>query len=348
MKQKALYVVMTLGCLLFTTTSFGAHGFAWSDKANFSGTRDLTGQYNYNSSGSSIKVTYQSTGSYLISFEGLGKRFSYRGGHVQVSSYGSNKAYCKVDGWNRFQKMNVLVSCYNALGNKIDSQFTVSVRNPEENQLSYAYAYGNEPEDSEYMSEGKYTKTPGDDVSIKRTAQGQYTAVFKGLSSYLFGGGHVQVTAVGDDSKSCQVKSWHEVGPDLQTHIRCFSPNGTAEDSKFLVHVTAQALHEEDNMKAAYAWASNPSSSSYTAHSHYSSPSASIERSSQGKYKVTLNSIVGFGKSNVHVSSYGSSFAHCKVHYWYPHSGKASAHVFCFDKNGMYKDSNFVVRLVHK
>ena len=74
--------------IFFSKISFSHHGFAWSDQATFSGTKNLASQYNYNSSGSSIKVTYQSTGRYLVQFDDLGDNFSFHGGHVQVTAYG--------------------------------------------------------------------------------------------------------------------------------------------------------------------------------------------------------------------------------------------------------------------
>ena len=347
MSQKFFPSFILVVFVFISNFALAAHGFAWSDKANFTGTRDLVGQYNYNSSGSSIKVTYQSTGSYLIRFEGLG---SYRlnGGHVQVTSYGSNKTYCKVEGWNRFRKMNVAVSCYNTLGSKVDSQFTVSVRNPEESFVSYAYTYADEATESEYIAENKYTKTPGSDVLIRRNSIGDYVALFRGLSSYLTKGGHAQVTAVGTNNYSCQVKSWYKVGDDLQVNVKCFSSEGQVVDSRFLLHFTAQNLHNEDNMSAAYVWGSKPSTSDYSAHSHYSSPVAEIKRLGLGKYKVSFNPIVGFGKSNVQVSTYGSDFAHCKVHYWSDYGSKLSANVSCFKQDGSFADRKFVLRLIHK
>ena len=349
MKCRSFFSFLTFSFLFLSQSAFSSavHGIAWSDKATFAGTRNLSGQYNYNSSGSSLKVTYQSTGSYLVSFEGLGS-YSLRGGHVQVTAYGSGKTYCKVSGWNRFRKMNVGVACYNSAGNKTDSQFTISVRNPEESEASYAYTYANEDDHDEYRAESKYTETPGTGVLIKRNSEGFYSVNFEGLSAYLFKGGHVQVTAAGSDNHACQVKSWHKVGTTLQTHVKCFKPNGLAADTKFFVHVTTQTFHGDDSMWAAYAWASNPGASNYTAHSHYSEPTTQIQRTETGTYKVTFDSITGFGKSNIHVSNYGDDFAHCKVNYWSYQNNKVTTKLFCFGQNGALKDSKLVVRLIYK
>lgn len=347
MKFFSFFVSFILGSLLFSQTALSGHGFAWSDKATFSGTRNLVGQYNYNSSGSSIKVTYKSTGHYFVQFEGLG---SYRlhGGHVQVSAYGSGKSYCKVDSWNRFRKMNVTVACYNAAGGRVDSQFTISVRNEGDSEPSFAYSYADEESDSEYTAESKYTKTPGTSVTMKRSSQGEYTAIFKGLSAYLFEGGHVQVTAAGSNNHDCRVKSWHKVGTDLQAHVICSAPGGEKRDTRFLVHVTSQTFHGDDNMRAAYAWGSRPTTGTYTAHNHYSNPTTLIKRSSTGVYTVSFDGVSGYGKSNAQASSYGNDFTHCKVRYWYPQAGGTSVVLNCFDQNGFLKDSKFVVRFIYR
>ncbi len=334
--------------IFFSKISFCHHGFAWSDQATFAGTKNLASQYNYNSSGSSIKVTYQSTGRYLVQFDDLGDNFSFHGGHVQVTAYGSNKSYCKVADWNRFRKINVTVACFNSLGESLDSQFTISVRNPESNDPSYAYTYADEPNETEYTTESKYTRTPGNQVVIKKISTGSYTATFKGLSAYLFEGAHVQVTTAGDNSHSCQIKSWYKVATDLQTNISCFTTNGSPVNTPFLIHVTAQTFHGEDSMWTAYAWGSSPTTASYIANSYYTKPAATINRSAVGVYKVNFTGVSTFGKSNVQVSTYGNDFTHCKVHYWSQAGSITSTVVNCFDQYGFFKDSLFVVRLVYK
>lgn len=348
MKIASFLYPVFFALLFFSKTCFSHHGFAWSDQSNFSGTKELTGQYNYNSSGSSIKVTYQSKGRYLVKFDDLGDNFSLNGGHVQVTAYGSSKSYCKVLDWNRLRKINVTVGCFNVLGENVDSQFTISVRNQDNNEASYAYTYADEPNDTEYTAENKYTRTPGDKVVIKKITTGSYTTTFKGLSPYLLEGAHVQVTAAGDNAHSCQIKSWYKVATDLQTNISCFNTNGSPVNTPFLVHVTTQTFHGDDNVWTAYAWASNPTTASYTANSYYAKPAATITRNAVGVYKVNFTGVSTFSKSNVQVSTYGNDFTHCKVHYWSQIGSNTSTVVNCFDQHGFSKDSMFVVRLVYK
>ena len=97
-----------------------------------------------------------------------------------------------------------------------------------------------------------------------------------------------------------------------------------------------------------YAWATQPSSPSYTpsaSHSYNSGGGAiQITRRAPGLYTVTFNGLGGrlLDGGNVQVTAYGSSNSQCKVENW----GRESVAVRCFSPSGTLVDSYFVVMFV--
>lgn len=96
--------------------------FAWAGRP---GTAKYTAPpaYAHNPSGRPIEITRKAAGQYEVRFEGLAQ--PARGGHVQVSAYGSGPEHCKVVRWvPKEQDLSIAVRCFSGQ-RPADSAFTV-------------------------------------------------------------------------------------------------------------------------------------------------------------------------------------------------------------------------------
>ena len=77
--------------------------------------------------------------------------------------------------------------------------------------------------------------------SVTKNALGLYTVTCRGVGGgALFGGsgfwgagGHVQVTAYGNNPNYCKVNSWFTGGADFSASVSCWNPAGARVDSLF-------------------------------------------------------------------------------------------------------------------
>ena len=101
--------------------------YAWADQSKIASYTPST-IYSYNSSGGAITATRSDTGSYNMTFEGLGGN-SQSGRHVQVTSYGKGNTQCKVLNWDSSgADFSVNVRCYDGVtGKPADSMYTILV-----------------------------------------------------------------------------------------------------------------------------------------------------------------------------------------------------------------------------
>jgi subtilisin len=101
--------------------------------------------------------------------------------------------------------------------------------------------------------------------------------------------------------------------------------------------------------KRCYAWANNPTASSYTPSTTYSYNSSgqgiSITRSGTGSYSVRCDGIGGDGKAGGHVqvTAYGFDTHSCKVRYWSSYGKDFVANVACYAVNGGARDARFTI-----
>ena len=105
--------------------------------------------------------------------------------------------------------------------------------------------------------------------------------------------------------------------------------------------------------RVGYAWANNPSSSSYTPSTLYSFNSSgggtTITRSATGVYQVTFTGLGSNGTEGGHVqvTSYGSGNSHCKVRSWDSTGADFVVNVRCFDGGaGAAADSQYDVQVI--
>jgi hypothetical protein len=124
--------------------------------------------------------------------------------------------------------------------------------------------------------------------------------------------------------------------------------------------VTATGAHAgpPQDIGAAYVWADEPTSASYTPAVSYQWNSTSptrvinhVQRTGVGVYLVFMKNLVG-NRGTVSVTAYGESSAYCKVVDWFPVPDGASTsqriRVHCFDRTGTPVDSRFTVSYANR
>ena len=112
--------------------------------------------------------------------------------------------------------------------------------------------------------------------TVERTGTGAYTITFPNLGTFPIarngGGGTVHVTAYGNGTEWCNVRSWQPtpstLDGDLQVEVRCFTAAGTPVDTQFTAMFVRPFTY--DQPRFGYVWADQPSAASYTPSATYS------------------------------------------------------------------------------
>ena len=199
-----------------------------------------------------------------------------------------------------------------------------------------AYVWANNSTSASYTPSTSYSyNSAGGAITITRSSTGTYSVTFGNLS---INSGDVQVSAYGS-SAHCNVTSWG----GSSVSVACYAPNGTAVDSDYTVLVV---LNDTTTVAdpVAYAWASQPTTASYTASASYAynagGGAITATRSATGKYAMAFAGL-NLGGGDVQVSAYNSS-ANCEVASW----SSTTANIQCYDNAGSLVDSNYAVLLM--
>jgi hypothetical protein len=128
---------------------------------------------------------------------------------------------------------------------------------------------------------------------------------------------------------------------NYEVRVSCFNTAGTPADSTYLVEVVANVAPVTSRV-AAYAWANDPSSQSYTPMSTYSYNSSggaiSAGRIGVGSYAISFAGLT-LDRGTIQVTGYGSSAGHCALSSW------TSSQVFvrCYDGAGAAADGQYTI-----
>jgi hypothetical protein len=158
------------------------------------------------------------------------------------------------------------------------------------------------------------------------------------FSATFPGGGHVQVTAVGAGNARCVSVGW----AGNTAYVRCYGASGAPADSAYSI---AYWRPTPADPGMAFAWANDPSASSYTPNTQYSFASGggsiTATRSGTGVYQMQWTGMGGIGINGGHaqVTAYGSADVRCKVWSW----GPSSVSVRCHDTAGSPADTPYNV-----
>jgi hypothetical protein len=316
-----------------------------------SGSSNATSTYSMNTTGGTNVVTWLGTGSARVDFPGLGK---VGGGHVQVSAFGTGNERCKVSSWGQSgTKLQAFVKCYTSAGVLKSTQFAVSyLRRAGTPGAEGAYVWADQPTASAYTPPTiRQWNSTGKLNTIQRTGVGIYAVAFPGQT---FTGGTVEVTAYGGASEYCKVENWFADIAQQNVNVRCFTTSGNPVDSRF----TAKYTRGSPTLASSFgfAWADQPTSSSYQPSSTYQFVSVASEcgqltrgpvtitRNSTGRYTVTFTGLPASSplRSHVKVTAYGPGSESCKVRSW-TGASNSSAEVACYDGSGAAVDARYTI-----
>lgn len=326
-------------------------GFVWANRPTSSFYTPIS-TYQYNSSdrlsNTLNTISRSGVGSYTVNFPNLG----VTGGTVHVTAYGTSSHRCKVRSWGpgdtTTQRVNV--RCATISGTPVDTMFTASYTNIKsvEAGRKLGYVLANNPTASSYTPITTHqSNSTGALNTITRSAIGTYTVRMPGLG---IAAGHVQVTAFGDTTDFCKVTGWGPSGSTQTIGVKCFTATGSPRDSLFTLtyvdRINILGLHvccQPDGHHSAYAWAHNPTATSYTPFSSYqfasSNTTGTVTRSGVGAYNVKWE-FMNLNNGNVQVTAYNTTSASCKVAAWNSSSG---VQVRCFTASGVPIDTLFDV-----
>jgi hypothetical protein len=328
-------------------------GYVWSNMTNPSSCYTPSAAYSYNSRSQVNTICRTGVGSYVVHFPGL----QAGGGNVQVTSYGSTRANCKVAYWfSTGAEEQVGVVCYSVAGVSQDNRFVASYTAGIDGSAGiYDFVWADQPTSSSYVPSTTYSEdnnTDGRPIMVTRTNVGAYTVNFPVYSGPV-AAGSVKVTAYGYSTGVCKVVSWGPSGGgDEQVNVLCYTSSGAPSDEYFsMVFASGMNLLGDNTMADGYAWADQPSSSSYTPSPQYQRDTVSnesgtitISRPGVGTYDVVMPfQNLGLDGGHVQVTAYGTGTNRCQVSSWSSNSTGRTAHIICYANDGTLADSYFAM-----
>jgi hypothetical protein len=319
-----------------------------------SGTITANSTYSYNSAGGTNTITVLGTGQYRVDMPNLGSTF---GGDVQVTGYGNGDKYCKVVNWgSNGSTLQIFVNCFSNNGLAATSFFYVNyLRRTDAPGAEGAYVWAFDPSSASYDAGSAYSwNSSGGANTITHTPGSNTYAVT--LAGQNLNGGTVEVTAYGSGNAYCKVVNWGF----STVNVACFSAgNGLPVESRFdLVFSTASP---NGTPSSSFAWADQPSASSYHPSSSYAlglisidccstpqvvSTAPTITRTNVGRYTVRLPSMAspfGGAPSNVKVTAYGTDSVACMITSVSTSGADGLVNVYCFDALGPAVDSRYTI-----
>ncbi len=311
-----------------------ADGYVWANDPTSASYTPLASRA-FNWAGGSIRITRPAgtTGRYVVTFTGLSAVLGARS-TVKATGYGGGNSHCKpVAAYLVNDKVEV--RCYaGGTGTPVNARFTLLVSRAAADR---AFAFANQPASTEYSPDPKGSWNPAGTIKVNRFGVGVYQVSFTNLRSQFSTYGGLQVNAVGSGKTHCTPGEWGG-SPDLLVVVTCYTPAGSLVDSKFTVLFVVPSKH------LAYAFADQPSATSYSPDPRFSSNPAgggvSITRSAVGKYTVWWVGVDPeiLGAGNVQVTS-GGDRTQCKV------TGQDAerALVQCLAPNGTLADGYYWV-----
>ncbi len=199
-----------------------------------------------------------------------------------------------------------------------------------------AYAWADDMATASYTPNATYSyNSAGGAITATRSAVGIYAITFAGLT---IGSGDVQVTAYGGN-RHCNVQNW----TGSTVNVRCYDAANAPADSRYDVAVVLNNIVTNARV-AAYAWANDMSTASYTPNASYSYNSGggaiTAARTAAGTYTMTFAGLT-ISSGDMQVSAYGSN-RNCNVQSW----GTSTVNVRCYDNAGTLADSLYTVTVI--
>ncbi|GAA3459293.1 hypothetical protein ACFFSW_08075 [Saccharothrix longispora] len=208
-----------------------------------------TPTYQYNSVGESNTVLRTGVGTYKVLVPGIGHLV--RGGHAQVTAYGSGSERCAVFsfGWTTpASVISISVRCHAAAGTPVDSRFALTFTdrtntlglsgccNTDGHQSGYALAH--RPTEASYPPAASYLhEVPAGGATATRLGTGTYSLRFTHADLAT---GNVHAAASGGwDGQFCKVGHW---SGETGINVRCFNAAGAPADMPYDLNHTGPWL----------------------------------------------------------------------------------------------------------
>ena len=209
-------------------------GFMWADQPTVSHTP--SSGFSFNSVGGANFVHYFGTGAYVAEFKGL----NTDRGNAQVTAYGTDDTYCKMNGWVSSQNSTLVgVLCFDAKGAAKDSRFSLQfVGQQAPNEVwnrSYVWAERldqaiNTPYTPSAVHNFNQLVQSNTANTAKRTALGSYVVTH---SELMNAPSAAMITAVGNDAAYCKPARWSNNAGSTDMQVNCFNSAGNVVNSTF-------------------------------------------------------------------------------------------------------------------
>lgn len=283
-----------------------------------------------NTAGETNTVTRLGSGTYQVSFGGLGDGVD--GGVAQVTGFRST---CRVGEVERDDTvLRVGVRC------NADATFALSFARPGgEGPYAHVLLDARAEVTQSYNSGGAQN-------SARRAGPGDYVVSLPELGSLR---GTVKVTPYGGGNARCTVLSWPPPPNQPAIQVRCFGPSGAPADSPFaLTYSNGPAPVPTPGARWGWILADRPTSNKYFAAEATSFNSAggidTILRLRTGSYRVQLGDLQS-RPSVVHVTAIGSRLLNCLPDAQRPVDAGMEITIACTDAAGAATDAEFVLQL---
>jgi hypothetical protein len=211
--------------------------YVWADQPNTASYSPAPG-YSYNSANSINSIQRIGIGTYDVQ---LG-RMNEVGGNVQVTAYGDNSDYCKVQNWSTANGVTTArVRCFNALGQSADSRFSLNyqMRNTLMGQeYSDFYSWNSGAPSPTYEHNGAFAGFQ----SLANPSVGNYVVTLPAkMSGYKTS---ALITGYGSSGERCNINFWNTASSATtsQVHVSCTNVQGQPVNSAFSLRFLSNAI----------------------------------------------------------------------------------------------------------
>jgi hypothetical protein len=212
----------------------------------------------------------------------------------------------------------------------------------------HGYVWGNQPNNPNYFPNTGYEhNSAGGPVQIIRNGVGSYHVVFHGMAGQ---GGVAHASAYGNNHH-CTVNTYGRRGSDQIVHVRCFAPNGTPADSRFIANFTN---HQPAGASYGYLRNDNavPPPGGYQVPAQWSYDSAGqpivVHRTGVGQYEVELGAYLqdsggAWNDGFLRATPLAAAARHCQLLDPDFVPDNTRLHVRCYDHTGFGVDTAFTL-----
>jgi hypothetical protein len=200
------------------------NGYLWADQPTWDDYQPWL-HYQMNSARGANRVRRTGTGRYAVTFP----NFNRGGGNVQVTAYGGDASFCKVENWG----VDIaFVNCFDVNGAPFDTRFTILWRDrvlPVAGAGGYVWT-NNMTNTNWYTPSSPWNFTTAGPGSARKVSTGVYEVGMPNVGTQK---STVMVTGYGSSNTRCNPESWFGSGVDTIVRVVCLTPLGSFVDGQF-------------------------------------------------------------------------------------------------------------------